>query len=671
MLMDLATLQPLLDWLSDHPGWSSLVVFLIAFAESLLLVGLLFPGTVIMFGIGTLVAVGVLDLWTTLGWAAAGAVAGDGISYWLGYHYKDRLRVMWPINRYPNLVQRGEQFFLRHGGKSVLFGRFVGPVRPVLPAVAGMLGMNPVRFVTIDILSGIAWAPGYTLPGVVFGASLGVASEIASRLAVLALAVVAILWFTAWLVHRVYSFLQPRANQILERLLHWGATHRYAGTVVTSVLDPQQSEVRGLVILGATLVGTALILVTAGHALFGPALTLGNKAVFQILQGLRVPWADRLMVFVTELGSAMVLLSISIVVIAWLSWRRIWLAVIHCVSAAAFAFVLTIALGWSREAPSEILSAAWASGPVVMSTILYGLLAVMVTQGLRGVRRWVPYALAGTLIVAIMLSQLYLGTAWLSQVTAGVFLALLWITILGAAYRFHVAVPVAPHRLSAVAVTTLLIATALQISLHYQRDVARLGLHRSITPMDSMAWWETAWQSLPTYRIDLEGRGKQPLTVQWSGSLTVLSTHLQQNGWRVPPQLTGRTILQWLRPAPPLRELPLLPQAHDGRFDVLRLVHSTGDPQHLAVLRLWAANSILREPADLLWIGTVTLVHSSTHIPWLTVPITGADFDTPLNIMQATLSGLDWKIVRRRTTQDLPWNGSVMLIRANSGLENP
>ena len=669
--MDLATFQPLLHWLSAHPGWSSLAVFLIAFAESLLLVGLLFPGTVIMFGIGTLVAVGVLDLWTTLAWAAVGAVAGDGISFWLGYHFKDRLRVMWPISRYPTLVQRGEHFFFKHGGKSILFGRFVGPVRPILPAVAGMLRMHPIRFITIDILSGIAWSPLYTLPGVLFGASIGVASEIASRLAVLALAVVMILWFTAWLVHRIYSYVQPRATQILKRLLTWGAAHRYAGTVVTSVLDPRQSEVHGLVILGTLLIGIALLLVTVGHALLGEALTLGNKAVFQLLQGLHVPWADRLMVFVTELGSSMVLLCITVAVIAWLAWQRVWLAVIHCVSAAVFALILTIALDWSRDAPLDNLGAAWASGPVVMSTVLYGLLAVMVTQGLHGVRRWIPYTAVGTLMAAIMLSQLYLGTVWLSQVMAGTLLALLWLIILGAAYRLHAAVPVAPHSLTAVAVVTLLIATGLQTSLHYERDVAHLGPHRSILPLDATAWWNSAWRELPPYRIDLEGRGKQPLTIQWSGPLSLLNTQLTANGWQAPPPLTGSNVLQWLRPAPPLNDLPLLPQAHDGRFDVVRLIHATTNPRQLAVLRLWSANYVLREPAEKLWIGTVTLVHASTHIPWLTVPITGADFDTPFHTMQATLSGLEWKSVQRPLESDMPWNGSVMLIRANPTMEKP
>jgi membrane protein DedA with SNARE-associated domain/membrane-associated phospholipid phosphatase len=669
--MDLTTLQPLLHWLSAHPGWSSLVVFLIAFAESLLLVGLLFPGTVIMFGIGTLVAVGVLDLWTTLAWAAVGAMAGDGISFWLGYHYKDQLRLMWPISRYPSLVQRGEQFFLKHGGKSVLFGRFVGPVRPILPAVAGMLRMHPVRFVTIDILSGIAWAPVYTLPGVLFGASIGVASEIASRLAVLVLAMVVILWFTAWLVHRVYSYVQPRGTKILERLLNWGAAHRYAGTVVSSVLDPQQSEVRGLAILGTLLVAIALLLVTVGHALFGPTLTLGNNAVFHLLQGLRVPWADRLMAFLTELGSGTVLFGITLAVIVWLAWQRVWLAVIHCVSAAAFAFILTIALDWSRDAPLSSFGTLWASGPVVMSTVLYGLLAVMVTQGLHGVRRWIPYASVGTLMMVITLSQLYLGAVWVSQVASGALLAFLWVIILGAAYRLHAAVPVAPRGLTVVAIVMLLSATALQTSLHYERDLARLGPHRAIIPLAATAWWDSAWRNLPPYRIDLEGRGKQPLTLQWSGSLTLLKAHLRENGWQAPLPLTGRNILQWLRKSPPLSDLPLLPQAHDGRFDVLRLIHRTQDPQHLAVLRLWSANYVLREPPDRLWVGSVTMVHASSHIPWLTVPVTGTDFDAPLRILQTTLSGLEWKSVQRPAERDMPWNGSVVLVRASAVAENP
>ena len=76
-------------------------------------------------------------------------------------------------------------FFSRHGGKSVLFGRFVGPVRPVIPVVAGMLGMGPVHFVVVNVLSAIGWALAYILPGVFFGTSLAVAGAVSTRLAVL------------------------------------------------------------------------------------------------------------------------------------------------------------------------------------------------------------------------------------------------------------------------------------------------------------------------------------------------------------------------------------------------------------------------------------------------------------------------------------------------------
>src|SRR3569832_3009442 len=144
--MDLSSLKPLLDWISAHPHWGGLAVFAISRRESLAVVGLFVPGVAMMFGIGALVAVGARELWATLTWAAAGAIVGAGLSYWLGHHYKDRLRHMWPFRKYPALMRRGEMIFERHGGKSVLLGRFVGPVRPVITVVASMLGVPLVCF---------------------------------------------------------------------------------------------------------------------------------------------------------------------------------------------------------------------------------------------------------------------------------------------------------------------------------------------------------------------------------------------------------------------------------------------------------------------------------------------------------------------------------------------
>ena len=347
--------------------------------------------------------------------------------------------------------------------------------------------------------------------------------------------------------------------------------------------------------------------------------------------------------------------------------RRIWLVVLHCAAAAGFAVALTLALDWSRNTPLDHLGDTWASAPSVMSTMLYGLLAVMVTQGLSGVRRWVPYALAGVLITAINFSQLYLGAVWLSQVAAGSLLALMWVVVLGTAYRLHATVPVAPRGLTVIALVTLIIAATVQHGISYQHDLARFAPQRTVTALAATDWWSSQWQILPAYRIDLEDEHEQPLTVQWSGPISELADRLKQQGWKDPTPLTGRSVLQWLRPTPKLNELPILPQVHDGRYDALRLVHPGANPQQLTVLRLWSSNYELREPESSLWVGTVTRVHATTPMPWLTVPITGKNFDEPLKTLQTSLTGLEWKTVQRPKEADMPWNGQVVLIRAGTG----
>ena len=203
--MDSSTFQPLLDWLVQHPGLSGAVVFAIAALESLVVVGVLVPGVAFMLGIGTLVGMGLLPLWSTLFWAAAGAVFGDGIGYWLGRHFDTQLRHIWPMTKYPDVISKGEQFFKRHGGISIVFGRFVGPVRSIIPAIAGMMHMRPGYFYFVNILSALAWAPVVILPGAAFGASLGMASDVALRLGIVLVTLFFVIWFIAWSIKRLFG----------------------------------------------------------------------------------------------------------------------------------------------------------------------------------------------------------------------------------------------------------------------------------------------------------------------------------------------------------------------------------------------------------------------------------------------------------------------------------
>lgn len=659
--MDLSTLKPLLDWITAHPNWAGFVVFAISLSESLAVVGLFVPGVAMMFGIGALVAVGALELWTTLAWAAAGAIVGDGVSYWLGHHYKDRLREIWPFRKYPALMRRGELFFERHGGKSVLFGRFVGPVRPIIPVVAGMLGMPPARFLVVNIASAITWAPAYTLPGVVFGASLNLASEVASRLAVLLVTVLLTLWLTVWLVRRIYRVLQPRAGAIMDRLMTWGGSHRYAEHLVASVLDPQHPELRGLAVLAALLAMIAVGTTAAAQLTLGPTLAGMDNTIFNFMQGLRAPWADRLMVMLAELGDRSVSLVTAAAVMAWLAWQRSWLAVLHVAGAVAFAVLLAFMLHWGLSPPLGG-GALKATGGIVLSATVYGLLAVMVAAGLPPKQRWVAYAVVGVLVVAILLARLHLGLTWFSKGIAGWLWALLWVIVLGAAYRRHTSQPPSSHGLATVIFVALAFSGLIYITTHYERDLSRYTPQHAVRTMEAAEWWDGGWRRLPAYRFDMEGHQNQPLTVQWAGRLDTFATTLIQYGWRPPPPLGSRAILQWLRPLPPLTDLPILPQVHDGRDDVLRLVHPLPNGGGV-VMRLWRSDRILQHPQTPLWVGTVSTLRAATPLPLITIPLTGGEYDRPLHLLQDSLGALEWKAVQREEA-DPGWDGRVLLIRA-------
>lgn len=159
------TIEAVKDWIIINPNWAGSIVFLLSMSESLAVVGLFIPGLVMMGIVGALVSAGILDIFPTLLYAILGAIAGDGISYYLGYTFKDHLPNYWPFRKYPQWLQRGKNFFIDHGSKSIVIGRFVGPVRPFIPVVAGMMHMSPRIFLFANILSAIIWAPIYMLPG--------------------------------------------------------------------------------------------------------------------------------------------------------------------------------------------------------------------------------------------------------------------------------------------------------------------------------------------------------------------------------------------------------------------------------------------------------------------------------------------------------------------------
>lgn len=151
--------------IETHQAWAIPVVGLIAFGESLAVVGLLIPATALMLLIGGLVGAGVLDPWLILASTIIGAVLGDAVSYYIGRYFGPTVVHRWPLNQHRRGVARARLFFRRYGVVSVFLGRFFGPVRSTIPLVAGIVEMGHTKFQIANVASALAWAPLMLAPG--------------------------------------------------------------------------------------------------------------------------------------------------------------------------------------------------------------------------------------------------------------------------------------------------------------------------------------------------------------------------------------------------------------------------------------------------------------------------------------------------------------------------
>src|SRR3954470_3995436 len=161
--------QPLLELIKAHSDLAAVVMFVTAFGASFAFISLLFPGTTVLIAAGTLMSAGTLPYTPVLIGAAAGAVLGDSISYWIGRRFGGGIARLWPFSRDPELLPRGIAFFERYGWISVFIGRFLGPIRAIIPLAAGIMHMPRGRFWFANVTSALIWAPMLLFAGDVIG----------------------------------------------------------------------------------------------------------------------------------------------------------------------------------------------------------------------------------------------------------------------------------------------------------------------------------------------------------------------------------------------------------------------------------------------------------------------------------------------------------------------
>lgn len=183
-------LEAVLAGISGNFWLSILFVFLVCVGEAIFVAGVLVPSMPILLLTGGLIAQGALPFWPVFLAASAGAIAGDLISYAIGYALKDRVRTVWPFRNHLPLIAKGEQFFLDHGAKAIVIGRFITGIKAVVPGVAGMLNMPYWRFFIVNFFSSFLWAGAHIIPGMLLTdwlESMGLRLELVIIYAVIAI----------------------------------------------------------------------------------------------------------------------------------------------------------------------------------------------------------------------------------------------------------------------------------------------------------------------------------------------------------------------------------------------------------------------------------------------------------------------------------------------------
>jgi membrane protein DedA with SNARE-associated domain len=165
--------QKLLDFVEAAGAWAYVLVFVFALLECAAFVGLLVPGESMVVFAGFLAGRGALELPLLLPAVWIGAVLGDNAGYWMGREvprpwvlaHGGRLGIT------QGALEKAEDYFRRHGGKTVLFGRFIGFLRALAPFVAGSSRMPWPRFLGYNAAGAVLWSTAFTLLGFFAGES--------------------------------------------------------------------------------------------------------------------------------------------------------------------------------------------------------------------------------------------------------------------------------------------------------------------------------------------------------------------------------------------------------------------------------------------------------------------------------------------------------------------
>lgn len=428
--------QKLLGDLSGSLGrWTYLIVGVLAFLETGAFVGLVAPGETVVVLAGAVAGQGATSVVLTIGIVWLCAFLGDTCSFLLG----ERLGRDWVIRHGPRLritperFRQVEEYFARHGGKTILIGRFIGLVRALAPFVAGSSRMPYRQLAPYSILGTGMWATLFTLLG--YFASRNIDAVLSSsEHALLAFAVIVALIVGGIVGYRWLKVAENRVRlvavmekrPVLRGLLALGRRLRPQARFLVNRLTPGGLGLELTTALAALAVGSYVLVAYALVVGDSPGPTTGDSTAMDIVERIRTGWLTSIAKLVTALGSTVVISLVTVATAAWLVARRAWpelvVLALGTVAILVGTDLIKEAVARPRPAGGLVEAAGWSypSGHASHS-VVYVWIALTVVIRLRpGMSRGTALIVAAVgLAAAIGLSRVYLGVHYMSDVSGG------------------------------------------------------------------------------------------------------------------------------------------------------------------------------------------------------------------------------------------------------------
>ncbi|MBR7059121.1 MAG: DedA family protein [Neisseriaceae bacterium] len=155
---------------AEYGAWIYGILFVIVFCETGLVVTPFLPGDSLLFAAGSIAATGEMNIHLIVLLLIIAAVLGDAVNFYIGKFFGNQLFANKDSKIFKQqYLKKTEDFYAKHGGKTIILARFVPIVRTFAPFVAGMGHMNYARFFAFNIIGALAWVSGFAYAGYFFG----------------------------------------------------------------------------------------------------------------------------------------------------------------------------------------------------------------------------------------------------------------------------------------------------------------------------------------------------------------------------------------------------------------------------------------------------------------------------------------------------------------------